>query len=192
MTDPVDAVLAKATQWREETAMLRAVLLDCGLSEALKWGKPCYACAGGNVAIIQGFKEFCALMFFKGALLKDPARMLVAPGKNSQAARQLRFRGMGDITGQEATLRAYIREAIAVERAGLKVDFQKPGEFPIPEEFQTMLDSRPSLHAAFRALTPGRQRAYLLHISSARQAKTRVARAEKWIPQILAGKGMND
>jgi uncharacterized protein YdeI (YjbR/CyaY-like superfamily) len=192
-TNPkVDGFFKKAKTWREELGQLRAIVLDCQLTEELKWGKPCYVFGKSNVVLMIPFKEYCALLFFKGALLKDAKGILVKAGENSQAARQARFTDVSDIVKTEAVLKAYIREAIAVEKAGLKVELKKPSDLVIPEELQTRLDEMPALKTAFRALTPGRQRAYVIHISAPKQAKTREARVEKCIPQILDGKGMND
>jgi len=168
------------------------VLLDCQLREEWKWGKPCYTYEDNNVAIIQPFKEYCALMFFKGALLKDAYGMLVSPGENSQAGRQLRFTDAQQILVQESMLKAYIEQAIGVEKAGLKVSFKKSSEFAIPEELQQQLDQTPALKKAFVALTPGRQRAYLLYFSGAKQSQTRASRIEKCRERILSGKGLDD
>lgn len=187
----VDAFLSKAQPWREETRQLRRIVLGCGLTEELKWGKPCYMFQKRNVVIIQGFKEYCALMFCQGALLSDPKGILKKPGENTQAARQIRFTHAREIAGMEPILKAYIHEAIAAEKAGLKVNFKKDPE-PIPEELQNSLDEIPALKTAFDTLTPGRQRAYVLYFSAAKQSKTRAARVEKCRRQILKGKGLND
>jgi uncharacterized protein YdeI (YjbR/CyaY-like superfamily) len=187
----VDAFLSKAQQWREETKQLRRVILGCGLTEELKWGKPCYTFQKSNILIIQGFKEYSALMFCKGALLRDPKGILKKPGENTQAARQVRFTHVREIVGMESVLKAYIHEAIEAEKAGLKVNFKKNPE-PIPEELQNRLDEIPALKTAFAALTPGRQRAYILYFSAPKQSKTREARVEKCMQQILNGKGLND
>jgi uncharacterized protein YdeI (YjbR/CyaY-like superfamily) len=192
MNSRVDAFLGKAKKWREEFEKLRMIVLDCGLTEELKWGKPCYTFEQSNIVIIQGFKEYCALLFFKGALLHDANGILVKPGEHTQAGRQIRFTNVGEIVEMEPILKAYIHEAIEVERAGLKVDLKKTAAFTIPEEFQSKLDKSPALKTAFDALTPGRQRAYLLHFSAPKQRKTRESRVEKCIPQILNGKGLND
>ncbi|MEC4592690.1 MULTISPECIES: YdeI/OmpD-associated family protein [Nitrospirillum] len=193
MTHPkVDAYVEKAGKWREEIAKLRAIALDCPLVEDFKWGHPCYTSDGANIVLIHGFKEYCALLFFKGALMKDPNGILIQQTENVQAGRQIRFTNSGEIAQLAPTLKAYILEAIAVEKAGLKVDFKPTREFAVPEELQSRLDSDPALKAAFEALTPGRQRGYLLHLSSAKQAKTRLARLEKCAPLILAGKGLDD
>lgn len=188
----VDAFLRRATKWQQELAELRALLLGCGLTEELKWGQPCYTIDDGNVAILGSFKEYCALMFFKGALLKDPKGILVSPGEHTQSGRQVRFTALRDIVKLKTTLKAYVREAIAVEKAGLKVKLKKTADYAIPEEFQKRLDALPKLKTAFEALTPGRQRAYILYFSGAKQAKTRASRVEKCIPQILQGKGLDD
>ena len=192
MNPKVDAHLKKAKQWREEFEKLRAIALGCQLTEELKWGQPCYSFQKGNVVLIHGFKEYCALLFFKGALLKDADGILVQQTENVQAGRQIRFTDVREIVEMEPILKAYIREAIAVEKAGLKVELKKTSEFAVPEEFQEKLAKNPTLKAAFAALTPGRQRAYLLHFSAPKQSKTRQARVEKCMPQILKGKGLND
>lgn len=171
---------------------LRMLLLDCGLKEELKWGKPCYTFEKSNIVIIQGFKEFCALMFFKGALLKDPEAILKKPGENSQAARRIPFTGVQEITELEPVLRAYIFEAVELEKTGLKVNFEKNRALIFPEEFQNKLEESPDLKAAFNRLTPGRQRAYNLYFSAPKRSETRTSRIEKCIPQILKGKGLND
>jgi len=188
----VDAYLSAAPKWGKEVAQLRVILLDCQLNEEWKWDKPCYRYEDSNVAIIQPFKEYCALMFFKGALLNDVHGMLVSPGENSQAGRQLRFTDVQQILAQESVLKAYIAQAIAVEKAGLKVHFKKSSEFALPEELQQQLDQMPALKKAFATLTPGRQRAYLLYFSAAKQSKTRVSRIEKCRERILSGKGLDD
>jgi uncharacterized protein YdeI (YjbR/CyaY-like superfamily) len=189
--DRVDAYLSKATQWRQEFRTLRAICLASGLTEELKWRLPCYTFQGNNVAIIQGFKEYCALMFFKGSLLKDPRHILVAPGA-SQAARQARFTDPGEIDRLEPVLKAFIREAVQLEKAGRQVQLKQTSDFKIPEEFQTQLDKNRALKTAFQALTPGRQRGYLFYFSQPKQSGTREARVAKSIPQILRGKGLND
>ena len=192
MNPKVDAFLGKAKQWREEFEQLRRIILDCGLTEELKWGVPCYTFDGKNVVLIHGFKEYCAILFVKGALLKDASGILITQTENVQAGRQVRFSSVREIVEMEPTLKDYIHEAIEAEKAGLKVDFKKTTEFAIPEEFQKKLDETPALKIAFEALTPGRQRAYLLHFSTPKQSKTREARIEKCMPQILNGKGLND
>ncbi|WP_289355068.1 YdeI/OmpD-associated family protein [Paenibacillus sp. S-12] len=186
----VDAFIGKAKKWKEEMTKLRMICLDCQLSEELKWGKPCYMSQGSNIVIIQGFKEFCALMFFKGALLKDPNGILSNIGENTQAGRQIRFSNVREIAEMETIIKSYIYEAVEVEKSGLKVEMKK--EINIPEEFQIKLDENPALKAAFDALTPGRQRAYAMFFSAPKQSKTRESRIEKCMPDILAGKGLND
>jgi uncharacterized protein YdeI (YjbR/CyaY-like superfamily) len=171
---------------------LRMIILDCPLSEELKWGKPCYTFQKSNIAILQGFKEFCALLFPKGALLKDPNNVLEKPGENTQAARRIPFTNVQEIVEMEAILKAYIYEAIEVEKAGLNVKMKKTSEYTVPEEFQNKLDENPALKNAFDALTPGRQRAYILYFSAPKQSKTRESRVEKCMQQILDGKGLND
>jgi uncharacterized protein YdeI (YjbR/CyaY-like superfamily) len=188
----VDFFFTKAKQWREEFEELRAIVLGCQLTEELRWGKPCYTFEGANIVLIHGFKEYYALLFFKGALLKDPKGLLIQQTENVQSARQIRFTSAQEIVKLETTLKAYIKQAIEVEKAGLKVDYKKTAEFKMPEEFKSKLDAMPALKKAFEALTPGRQRGYLLHFSSAKQSQTREARIEKWIPQILKGKGLDD
>ncbi|MBB3187655.1 YdeI/OmpD-associated family protein [Microbacter margulisiae] len=192
MDPKVDIFLSKATKWQEEFEQLRAIVLDCGLTEELKWGKPCYAFQKSNIVIIQGFKEYCALLFFKGALLHDANGILIRTGENTQAGRQVRFTSVREIATVASILKAYIYEAIEVEKAGLKVELKKTADYEIPEEFQKKLEEIPALKMAFDALTPGRQRAYLLFFAAPKQSKTRESRIEKWIPQILDGKGMND
>jgi uncharacterized protein YdeI (YjbR/CyaY-like superfamily) len=189
MNPKVDGYLAKAKKWQEEMTKLRRISLDCGLTEELKWGKPCYTFQNSNVVIIQGFKEFCALLFCKGALLKDRHGILKKFGW--QAARRIPFTDVREIVEMEPILKAYIHEAIEAEKAGLKVNYKKKPE-PIPEELQNKLDEIPALKTAFNALTPGRQRGYILHFSGAKQSKTRASRVKKCIPQILKGKGLND
>ncbi len=171
---------------------LRRISLGCGLTEELKWGKPCYTFQNSNIVLIHGFKEYCALLFFKGALLKDAKGILVQQTKNVQAARQIRFTNVREIDKIEPILKAYIKEAIEVEKAGLKVDYKKTADFAIPEEFQNKLDEIPALKTAFDALTPGRQRGYILYFSAPKQSKTRESRIEKCMQQILDGKGLND
>jgi uncharacterized protein YdeI (YjbR/CyaY-like superfamily) len=191
MNPKVDVYLNEAQKWREETKELRAITLGCGLTEELKWGKPCYLFQDSNVVIIQGFKEYCALMFCKGALLNDPKAILKKPGEHTQAARQIRFSHVREIVRLKPVLKAYIYEAIEAEKAGLKVNFKKDPE-PLPEELKKKLDAIPALKTAFGALTPGRQRAYILYFSAAKQSKTRESRIEKCRRQILSGKGLND
>jgi uncharacterized protein YdeI (YjbR/CyaY-like superfamily) len=182
----------KVNTWAAELAALRVLVLEAGLAEECKWGVPCYTFAKGNVVIIHSFKEYCALLFFKGALLKDPKGILIQQTENVQSARQLRFTDVRDIVKLKATIKAYLQEAIAVEKAGLKVSMKPTVEFAMPEEFQAQLDKSPALKTAFEALTPGRQRGYLLHFAAAKQSKTREARIEKCTPQILNGKGLLD
>jgi uncharacterized protein YdeI (YjbR/CyaY-like superfamily) len=182
----------RESKWQQELEKLRTILLACELTEELKWGKPCYTFQGGNIAILQSFKATCALLFPKGALLKDSNGLLEKPGENSQSAMRIPFVDLDGIVSQQAVLKAYIEEAIAVEKTGLEVSYKKPSEFTIPGELQQAFDQTPALKPAFEALTPGRQRAYLLHFSGAKQPKTRTSRIEKSIPQILAGKGIDD
>ena len=192
-TNPkVDFFFSKAKKWKEEFERLRAIVLDCGLSEELKWGKPCYTFQKSNIDLIHGFKDYCALLFFKGALLKDAKGILVQQTENVQAARQVRFTNVREIVKMEPVLKAYIKEAIEVERAGLNVTYKKTSEFKVPEEFQNKLDEIPALKTAFDALTPGRQRGYVLYFSAPKQSKTRDSRVEKCMQQILNGKGLND
>jgi len=192
-TNPkVDAYFSRRDSWQEEFARLRRILLDTGLTEDLKWGEPCYTLDGANIVLIHGFKDYCALLFFKGALMSDTAGVLIQQTKNVQAARQIRFTSADQISGMENVLKAYVAEAAEIERSGAKVDFKGTEEFAVPEEFQARIDSTPALKSAFEALTPGRQRAYLLHFAQPKQAKTRESRIDKAMPQILAGKGLND
>jgi uncharacterized protein YdeI (YjbR/CyaY-like superfamily) len=192
-TNPkVDWYFTKAKQWKEESEKLRAINLDCGLTEELRWGKPCYTFQKSNVVLIHGFKGYCALLFMKGALLKDPKGILIQQTENVQAARQIRFTNLREIIEMEPILKAYIKDAIEVEKAGLKVNYKKTSEFKIPEEFQNKLDESSALKKAFAALTPGRQKGYLLYFSGAKQSKTRESRVEKCMPQILKGKGLDD
>lgn len=192
MNPKVDAFLSEAKKWQKEFKKLRTIVLDCGLTEELKWGVPCYTFEKTNVVLIHGFKEYCALLFFKGALLKDAKGILIQQTENVQASRQIRFTDVRQITKTEPILKAYIREAIEVEKAGLKVDFKKTTEFKIPEELQKKLNEVPALKTAFDALTPGRQRAYILYFSAPKQSKTRESRVEKCMQQILKGKGLDD
>ena len=192
MNPKVDAFLGRAKQWQEEFGKLRMIVLDSGLTEELKWGVPCYTFEGRNVVLIHGFKEYCALLFVKGALLHDAKGVLITQTENTQAARQIRFTNVREIVEMEPILKAYISEAMEVEKAGLKVDFKETTEFKIPEEFQNKLDEMPALKTAFGALTPGRQRAYLLYFAAPKQAQTRESRVEKCTQQILDGKGLND
>lgn len=193
----VDWYFTKAGKWSEEFKTLRSIILDLtgaadGLTEELKWGHPCYTYNGSNIVLMHGFKDYCALLFHKGALLKDPKNILVQQTENVQAARQIRFTSVHEIVKLEKTLKTYIHEAIEVEKAGLKVELKKVSEFSMPEEFQNKLSEMPALKKAFEALTPGRQRAYLLYFSQPKQSKTRESRVEKCMPQILGGKGLND
>lgn len=192
MNPKVDASLRKAKKWQEELEKLRMIILDCQLTEELKWGKPCYTFQKSNIVILQGFKEFCALLFTKGALLNDPNSILEKPGENTQAARRIPFTNVREIVEMESILKAYIYKAIEAEKAGLKVNFKKTTDFIVPEEFQNKLDEIPTLKTAFDALTPGRQRAYILYFSAPKQAKTRESRVEKYMQHILNGKGLND
>jgi len=192
MNRKVDLYIAQAKSWREETEALREIALGWGLTEELKWGKPCYSFAGSNVAIIQGFKGYCALLFCKGALLKDVAGILVRPGENTQAARQARFMSAREIAEKADLLKAYLCEAIAVEKAGTQVQYKETADFAVPEELTAMMKKEPALKEAFAALTPGRQRGYLLYFAGAKQSATRTARIEKCRDQILAGKGLRD
>lgn len=192
MNPTVDWFFNKATKWQEEYERLRTIALDCGLTEELKWGCPCYTLNGQNIVLIHGFKEYCACLFFKGALLNDSHGILVQQTKEVQSARQVRFTDVMQIADMEPVLKAYIFEAIEVEKAGLKVELKTTADFDIPAEFQSKLDRIPALKTAFEALTPGRQRGYLFYFNQAKQSKTRDARVEKYIPQILNGKGMED
>ncbi|MGD8586660.1 MAG: YdeI family protein [Chloroflexota bacterium] len=192
MNPKVDAFLSREEKWQEEFEELRMIALDCRLTEEFKWKHPCYTFHRKNIVLIHGFKEYCALLFPKGALLKDTAGILVQQTENVQAARQIRFIDVDEIVEMEPILKAYIQEAIEVEKAGLTVEFKKTSEFDMPEEFQVKLNEDPGLKTAFEALTPGRQRAYLLYFSQAKQSKTRKSRVEKAMPRILDGKGLND
>lgn len=192
MNPRVDWFFEKDTRWKEEYQKLRTICLECGLTEELKWGCPCYTHQKSNIVLIHGFNEYCALLFHKGALLKDPDDILIQQTENVQSARQIRFTNVQEIEEMEPVIQAYIHEAIEVEKAGLEVDFKETSEFDVPEEFQAKLDENPDLKSAFEALSPGRQRGYLLHFSGAKQAKTRVRRIEKCIPDILDGKGLHD
>ncbi len=192
MNPKVDWFFNKNTKWQEAYSELRMIVLDCGLTEELKWGCPCYTFQNNNVVIIHGFKDYCALLFMKGVLMKDVAKILVQQTKNVQAARQIRLTGIHEILKMKATLKSYIKEAISIEKAGLKVELKKTNEYSMPEEFQIVLTDMPELKTAFKKLTPGRQRGYLLYFSSAKQSKTREVRIEKYIPQILIGKGLDD
>ena len=188
----VDFYFNKNKNWQKEIEQLRTIVLDCGLTEASKWGVPCYQLNKSNIVLIHVFKEYCALLFFKGALLNDANKILIQQTEHVQAARQIRFTNINEIVKMKAILKGYIYEAIEVERAGLKVNLKKTAEFNMPEEFKNKLDKIPALKKAFAALTPGRQRGYLLHFSAAKQSKTRESRIEKSMQDILAGKGLND
>lgn len=192
MNAKVDLFLRKAKKWQEEMTLLRRIILDCGLTEEIKWMHPCYTLNNNNIVLIHGFKEYCALLFHKGALLKDAESILVQQTENVQSARQVRFTNLQEVVDLEATIKAYIYEAIEVEKAGLQVKLKKTSEFNMPEEFQKKLDEYPDLKTAFEALTPGRQRGYLLHFAQPKQSKTRESRIEKSIPHIFEGKGLND
>ena len=192
MNPKVDFYFDKAKTWQKEIEKLRRIVLDCGLTEELKWGCPCYTFQKSNIVLIHVFKEYCALLFFKGALLHDASGILIQQTKNVQAARQIRFTSVREIVKMKPTLKAYIYEAVEVEKAGLKVNLKKTTEFIIPEEFQNRLDRNSALKTAFDALTPGRQRAYILYFSAPKQSKTRESRVEKCMHQILNGEGLND
>ena len=192
MNPLVSKVHGKEKRWNAEFAALRQLCLASGLNEELKWGQACYDLNGGKVVLIHGFKDYCALLFMKGALLKDPKGILVQQTKNVQAARQIRFAALADINRQKAVLKTYIREAIAVEKSGAKVEMKSAAQFDMPQEFLTRLDDDPRLAEAFRALTPGRQKGYLLHFAGAKQSVTRAARVEKHAPRILRGLGQDD
>ncbi|MEN9977415.1 MAG: hypothetical protein RLZZ569_40 [Bacteroidota bacterium] len=192
MNPKIDEYINKAKQWQEEMELLRSILLSCQLTEELKWGVPCYTFQKSNVVLIHAFKEYVGLGFFKGALLKDDANLLSKPGENSQSSRQLRYTSLQEIQANEQLIRAYLFEAIEVEKAGLKVTLKKTEEYAVPVEFQKILAENSALNTAYEALTPGRKRAYLLHFSGAKQAETRIARIEKMIPRIMIGKGFND
>ncbi|HKI46876.1 MAG TPA: YdeI family protein [Balneolales bacterium] len=192
MNPKVDVFLGNAQKWRDEFKQLRMIVLDCRLNEEIKWMHPCYTFQEKNIVLIHGFKEYCALLFFKGVLLKDPEGILIQQTKNVQAARQIRFINVRQIIEMEPILKAYIQEAIEVEKAGLKVKIKKTSDYKIPKEFQDKLDKNPVLETTFKALTPGRQRAYIFYFSQAKQSKTRASRVEKYIPNILDGKGLND
>jgi uncharacterized protein YdeI (YjbR/CyaY-like superfamily) len=192
MNPKVEFYFTKAKKWQEEIQQLRMIILDCDLTEELKWGCPCYLLEKNNIVLIHVFKEYCAVLFFKGALLKDPKKILIQQTENVQSARQVRFTNIKEVIKFEPALKAYIKEAIKIEKAGLKVEFKKNTELKFPEEFQNKLNKLPALKKAFNALTPGRQRAYNLYFSAPKQSKTRESRVEKYIPQILKGKGLND
>jgi uncharacterized protein YdeI (YjbR/CyaY-like superfamily) len=192
MNPKVDWYFTKHKKWQEEIETLRTIVLGCGLTEELKWGVPCYTYEGSNVVLIHVFKEYCAYLFHKGVLLKDPKKILIQQTEHVQVARQVRFTSVEEIVKMKSTLKAYIKEAVEVEKSGVKAPMKKTTEFEMPEEFQNKLDELPALKKAFKALTPGRQRGYLLYFSAAKQAKTREARIEKYMEQILHGKGLED
>jgi uncharacterized protein YdeI (YjbR/CyaY-like superfamily) len=192
MNPKVDWFFAKDTQWKKEYEKLRMIILDCGLMEELKWSCPCYTYDHTNIVLIHGFKEYCALLFFKGALLNDPNGILIQQTKNVQSARQIRFTNAKEIAKMEKILKAYVYEAVEVERAGLKVKLKKTSDYKLPEEFQKKLNKNKTLKTAFDKLTPGRQRQYIFYFSQPKQSKTREARVEKYLNQILIGKGLND
>ena len=192
MNPKVDAFLNRAKRWQREFEKLRGIVLACGLTEELKWGQPCYTFQNKNIVLIHGFKEYCALLFFKGVLLSDAKRILIQQTPNVQAGRQIRFTKVREIAQMERILKEYVFEAVEVEKAGLKVKHKKTSDFKIPEEFQDKLRTTPALKTAFDALTPGRQRAYLFYFSQAKQSRTRASRVEKYVQQILNGKGLND
>ncbi len=188
----IDEYLRKAKRWQQESAKLRSIIFDCGLTEELKWNKPCYTFQNSNIVIIQGFKEYCALLFPKGVLLKDPKGILTQQTENVQAARQIRFTNVREVREMESTIKVYIQEAIEVERAGLEVNYKTTSDFKMPEEFRKKLAENAALKTAFETLTPGRQRGYILYFAAAKQSKTRESRIEKCMRQILNGKGLND
>jgi len=192
MNPRVDWFFDKATRWQKEYEQLRQIVLDCGLTEELKWGCPCYTFEKSNIVLIHGFKEYCALLFFKGALLDDANGILIQQTKNVQSARQVRFTNVREIVKMKPTLKAYIYEAIEVDKAGLKVNYKKTSELKIPDEFQVKLNKNAALNKAFSSLTPGRQRAYLFYFSQPKLSRTREQRVEKYVPQILKGKGLDD
>ena len=192
MNPKVDAFLVKLAQWQSELSVLRSLILDMGLEEDLKWGSPCYTFEKSNIVILQGFKDYFAIMFFKGALLQDPAKVFSKPGEHTQSSRQIRFRHLDEILSQEELLKAYILEAIEVEKTGAKVMLKTLDEYAVPEELEAVMEENEAFKIAFKSLTPGRQRAYLLHFSEAKQSATRLTRIEKNMKRILRGKGLND
>ncbi|MES9683290.1 hypothetical protein CN514_15925 [Bacillus sp. AFS001701] len=192
MHPKVEAFLLRAKKWQEEFYKLREIVIDCELTEDFKWMHPCYTLDNKNIVLIHGFKEYCALLFHKGALLKDPKGILIQQTENVQSARQIRFTNIQEIIEMESVLKDYIKEAIEVEKAGLQVELKKTSDYEVPEELQLKLDENPALKTAFEALTPGRQRAYIYYFSQPKQSKTRTSRVEKYIDQILDGKGLND
>ncbi len=192
MNPKVDWFFDKETQWQDAYKQLRTIILDCELVEELKWGQPCYTHEGRNIVLMHGFNEYCALLFPKGVLMDDPKGILIQQTENVQSARQVRFTSLQEIRNLESTLKSYIHNAIEVEKSGAKVEFKETKEFFMSEELKEKFDEMPELKQAFEALTPGRQRGYLLHFSAPKQSKTREARIEKCVPQILEGKGLND
>jgi uncharacterized protein YdeI (YjbR/CyaY-like superfamily) len=192
MNPAVDSFFSKAQKWQDEMALLRVIVLSCGLVEELKWGVPCYTYQQKNIVMIHGFKEYCALLFHKGSLIQDSDDLLIQQTENVQSGRQIRFTNSKEIIRLEPILKAYIFEAIEVEKAGIKIAYKKPEEYKMPDEFKFKLDEMSALKTAFEALTPGRQRSYLLHFAGAKQSKTRLERIEKYIPTILKGKGITD
>ena len=192
MNQKVDWFFSKETKWQEAYSELRMLILDCGLTEELKWGCPCYTVGNSNIVLIHGFKDYCALLIMQGALLKDKKKILVQQTENVQSARQIRFKNVEEILKNKSTIKSYIEEAVALEKAGMKVELKKTTEYKIPKEFQTVLDDMLELKKAFQALTPGRQRGYLLYFSAPKQTKTKEARIEKYLQHILDGKGLND
>ena len=192
MNSEVDWFFTKSSKWQEEYSELRMLVLDCGLTELLKWGCPCYTVEKSNVVLIHGFKDYCALLFMQGALMNDTKGLLIQQTANVQSARQLRFKNIEEILERKSIIKSYLKEAIRIDTAGLKVELKKTTEYAIPDEFQKVLDTMPELKDAFYSLTPGRQRGYLLYFSSAKQIKTREARIEKYVQQILDGKGLED
>jgi uncharacterized protein YdeI (YjbR/CyaY-like superfamily) len=192
MNPKVDAFIRRESRWREEFQELRTIILDCQLEEELKWGQPCYACGGKNVVLMHGFKEYCAILFIKGSLLKDPKGILIQQTENVQAGRQVRFTDAQQIRKLEKTLKAYIREAVEIEKSGLRVEYKKTTDLAVPEEFQARLDKDGALKKAFESLTPGRQKAYIFYFAQAKQSKTREARIEKCAPRIIDGLGLDD
>lgn len=192
MNPKVIQFLSKAKKWQDEMTLLREIITECDLEEDFKWMHPCYTLNNANIVLIHGFKDYCALLFFKGVLMKDEKGILIQQTENVQDRRQLRFKNTAEIEKLESVIREYIQEAIAIEKAGLKVVMKTTAQYQMPEEFQTVLEDMSELKKAFYSLTPGRQKAYLLYFSSAKQAKTREARIEKYIPKILDGKGLDD
>ena len=192
MNSKVDNYLNKTKNWQKELKILRTIFLDCQLTEELKWGAPCYSYQKNNIAILCAFKNYCGIGFFKGALLSDTDKILIKPGEHTQSGRQIRFTSLKEIIKAERLIKTYIFEAVEIEKAGLKIEFKKTEEYSVPEEFQKKLNEMPALNSAFKKLTPGRQKAYLLYFSAPKQSKTRLTRIEKYTPQIINGKGFND